>query len=125
MYNDDTDGRVPKGIDANNSDAGYTVCDHSKVYIVDANNLSTYEKYAIMMTHTANVNFNSFAAEVVFHARALTDGWSTFDDYYMRAIRADMAIGEEYEIAGIGIFDDYYDLDSSLVQEQVECHGEK
>lgn len=125
VYNDDTDGRVPSGVDANNSAAGYTVCDHSKVYISDANNLSNYEKYAIMMTHTANVNYNSFAAEVVFHARALTDGWSTFDSYYMSAIRADMAIGEEYEVAGIGVFDDYYDLDSSLVQEQVDYHGEK
>lgn len=38
---------------------------------------------------------------------------------------ADMTIGEEYEVAGIGVFDDYYDLDSSLVQEQVDYHGEK
>lgn len=125
VYNEDTDGRVPTGVNENNSAAGYTVCDHSKIYIADANNLTTYEKYAIMITHTANVNYNSFAAEVVYHARALEDGFSFIYEYYIRAIRADMAIGEDYEIAGIPAFEDFYYLDTPIVKEQVQYHGEQ
>lgn len=40
--------------------------------------------------------------------------------WYNSAIRADMAIGEEYES---GYYDKYYDLDSDMVQEQVKYHG--
>ena len=39
----------------------------------------------------------------------------------MAALRADMAVGEEYES---GLFDEYYDLDSDIVQDQIDEHGE-
>lgn len=101
------------------------MCDHNKIYITNPNNLTTYEKYAIMITHTANVTYNSFAAEVVYHARALEDMYSVLDNYYIRAVRADMAIGEDYEIIGIPFFEDFYYLDNPIVQEQIEHHGEQ
>ncbi len=44
-----------------------------------------------------------------------------FDKWYNAAIRADMSIGEEYES---GFYDDYYDLDGTLVQNQIAAHGE-
>ena len=40
---------------------------------------------------------------------------------YERAIRADMAMGEEVES---GITDKYYDLSSDIVQDQIQYHGE-
>lgn len=42
-------------------------------------------------------------------------------EWYGAAIRADMSVGEEYES---GNYDDYYDLFSDLVQEQIDEHGE-
>lgn len=83
--------------------------------------ITSYEKYAILAIHTGNVTFNSFAAEVQFHADALDDYLSSLPDYYEAALGADMAIGEEYES---GMFNDYYDLDSSIVQTQIQYHGE-
>ena len=41
--------------------------------------------------------------------------------WYESAIRADMAIGEEYES---GFYDEYYDLNSDLVKAQANAHGE-
>lgn len=69
-----------------------------------------------MACFTANVTFNSFAAEVEFHADAV-DSWQTNmpwkgDDWYDAALRADMAIGEEAES---GFYDNYYDLNGELV----------
>ncbi len=49
----------------------------------------------------SNVTSNSFAAEVWFHADALSDWLSIFDSYYSKALRADMAIGEEKRESGI------------------------
>lgn len=86
--------------------------------------LTLHEKQAILTCFTANVTFNSFAAEVQFHAQAL-DSWKadipfTGGEWYEQALRADMAIGEEYES---GFYDDYYDLTSDIVQNQARVHG--
>lgn len=120
----DSDHRVKQEAERRNQLAQYDLITNEKIYISSELSLTTHEKYAILLTHTANVNFNSFAAEVVFHARALTDMFSGLDWYYNAAIRADMAIGEEEEYV-LGLGDDYYDLESSLVREQVRYHGEK
>ena len=66
------------------------------------------------------MTFNSFAAEVEFHADAVNSWESIFDQWYERAVRADMAIGEEYES---GFYDEYYDLNSSIVVAQRNTHG--
>lgn len=73
-----------------------------------------YEKIAILSSFTADISFNMFAAEVKTHSDYLVNWISGFKDWiiiggivedkwYSRAIRADMAIGEEYES---GYFDD-------------------
>lgn len=115
--------RIPNAVAANNSAAGYSVynTNNNTINIANTNNLTIYEKYAILATHTGNVTFNSFAAEVQFHADALYDWKANFSDYYEAALRADMAVGEEYES---GLFDEYYDLDSDIVQAQISEHGE-
>lgn len=115
--------RLPRFLDENNEAAGYTVCDHKKIYIRDANDLSIYEKQAILATHTANVSFHSFAAEVRYHARFLTwyaklpipgVGRSVYDS----AIRADMTI-DDTEMEGPAPF---YRLDSRWVKLQEKYH---
>lgn len=116
-------GRLPAFIASNNEAAGYTVCDGEKIFIQDPSSLSSYEERAILATHTANVSFNSFAAEVCFHARFLTGlaripipflGRSVYDS----AIRADMTI-DEGELVGPT---PYYRLGSKLVKNQRKFH---
>lgn len=116
--------RVPKFIASINQSAGYAVCDDEKIAIQSSCCLSTPEKYAILATHTDNVSLNSFAAEVKYHAYALETWYGKVNllDAYEKAIRADMAIGEG-NLLGIG--DDFYDLNSDIVQEQILYHGEK
>ncbi len=116
--------RVPNFIESINQGAGYTVCDDEKITIQSPCCLSSPEKYAILATHTGNVSLNSFAAEVKYHAYALETWYGDLNllNAYERAIRADMAIGEETQS---GITDQYYDLNSDIVQEQVRYHGEK
>lgn len=91
--------RLPRFIEANNKAAGCCVCDHRNIYIRDANTLSIYEQKALLATHTADVSFHAFAAEVRCHARFLVWyarlpipflGRSVYDS----AIRADLSIGQ-------------------------------
>ena len=91
-----------------------------KICINNPSNLTVYEKYAILMAYTANVNKNSFAAEVWYHADALTTFvWN--ESLYNRALRADMVLdpGTWYNMFA----DDYYDLESDIVKEQKRLHG--
>lgn len=117
--------RIPQFIDSNNTHAGYTVCDHKTIYIRNPQALSLPEKLALLATHTANISFHSFAAEVRYHAKFLTPlaripipviGKSV----YASAIRADMTI-DDTELEGPAPF---YDLSSPWVQEQKQYHPE-
>lgn len=116
-------GRLPTFLAANNEEAGYPVCDGERIFIRDPDCLSVYEQHAILATHTANVSFNSFAAEVCFHARFLTKlaripipiiGRSIYDS----AIRADMTI-DEGELVGPT---PYYRLGGRLLRQQRKFH---
>lgn len=118
-------GRLPRFIDANNEAAGGTVCDHEKIYIRDPKTLSVFEKRAILATHTADVSFHAFAAEVQYHARFLVWyakipipflGRSVYDS----AIRADMTIAET-ELEGPAPF---HDPNSRWVRRQRKYHRE-
>lgn len=119
--------RVPDALGAINTAAGKTIFDFDDytITVQDKNSLTLYEKQAILACFTANVTFNSFAAEVEFHADAINNWQSNIpilgNEWYERAIRADMAIGEEYES---GFYDEYYDLDSAIVRAQADAHGE-
>lgn len=117
------DTRVPGFIASNNESAGRTVCDHENIYIHGPGCLTIYEKRAILATHTANVSFHSFAAEVRYHARFLVwyaripipfIGRSVYDS----AIRADMTI-DDAEFEGPAPF---YRPDSKWVKQQRKYH---
>lgn len=114
--------RIPDALAANNQAAGYAIFSDNTIHLLSRNSPTTREAYAILMLHTANVNYNSFAAEVKFHSDALVAPWADIDKWYDSALRADMAIGEEAES---GFFDKYYDLEGDLVQEQIQYHGER
>ena len=119
--------RIPNWLEQNNLNAGYNIYDPSNSNIIINNQISLnmHEKLAILATHTANVSFNSFAAEVEFHADAVNDWKSDVpiagNIWYEAAIRADMAIGEDAES---GNYDKYYDLEGELVKAQAQIHGE-
>ena len=72
------------------------------------------------MSHAGNVTFNSFAAEVVYHADLLEE--STPNLMYNSALRVDMTVCVSDYDGSIG--HNYYDLDSSYVQDQIDYHGE-
>ena len=117
-------GRIPRFIDINNEAAGYTVCDHEKIYFRDTDSLTAYEKCALLATHTADVSFHSFAAEVCYHACFLA--WYTKvpipiigRSIYDSAIRADLTIGET-ELEGPAPF---HNLRSRWVRQQKKYHN--
>ncbi len=77
-----------------------------------------------MLRILKKLRLSTFAAEVEFHAEALYN-WKkdlpiVGDKWYLAALRADMAIGEEEES---GYYDEYYDLSSAIVKNQVSEHG--
>ena len=115
--------RVPDALEAINNAAGRTIFDFNvhTITVQNKSNLTIHEKHAILASFTGNVTFNSFAAEVEFHADALDDWKSVIDKWKNSSIRADMSTGETYMR---GFYEDYYDLDSELVQGQVTAHGE-
>ena len=120
--------RLEEAMNQNNENASKDIIKNNngiyRIEIVNPSLLTIYEKYAILMTHTGNVTFNSFAAEVEYHADMLLGFWDDLDIsgyIYGCAIRADMGIDEEYES---GVMDQYYDLDSDIVEAHKLEHGE-
>ena len=116
--------RVPDFLDQNNLDANRVVCDHEKIYINNVKQLSRYEKLAILATHTGNVSYHSFAAEIQYHAMFLTKLMKIrlplAGSPYASAVRADMSVGDK-EFQGPT---PYYDLSSSSVHEQMKYHAD-
>lgn len=117
--------RLPRFIEENNAAAGYCVCDHEYITIRDAQHPTQWEALAILATHTADVSFQSFAAEVQYHAVFLTAlaripipflGGSIYDS----AIRADMTI-DDCELEGPAPF---HNLNSRWVRRQARSHPE-
>jgi len=77
---------------------------------------------AILATHTGNVSYHSFAAEIRYHAMFLKK-WMKIrlplaGSPYASAVRADMSIGDK-EFQGPT---PYYDLSGALVLKQIEFH---
>ena len=75
------------------------------------------------MSHAGNVTFNSFAAEVEFHADWIVN---PFTDLVLKkhAVRADMSIkAGEYEGTVGKLY--YHDLDSNIVKNQSIVHGDR
>lgn len=114
--------RIPAFLEQNNKEANRIVCDHENIYIQNVKQLSRYEKLAILATHTGNVSYHSFAAEIRYHAMFLNKLMKIrlpmAGSPYASAVRADMSIGDK-EFQGPT---PYYDLSGGLVVEQVKYH---
>ncbi|MBE6697647.1 MAG: hypothetical protein E7581_03900 [Ruminococcaceae bacterium] len=113
--------RIREAINANNERAGKIICDLDsfELSIEDPAELTIYEKYAILLTHTANPSFNSFAAEVEYHAEKTLANFM-----YAHAVRADMTI-EKNDYYYYYVSDTYYDYDGAMVVAQREEHGDQ
>ena len=118
--------RLPRFIEALNTEAGYVICDHDKIFIRNREEPTEYEAMAILATHTGNTSVYSFAAEVEYHARFLTPlakmkipffGRSIYDS----AIRADMTI-DDTEFEGPAPF---YQADAKIVRRQYALHRDR
>ena len=113
--------RVTNAVNKLSDKLGYELYYDTKLNLKSSvDHLSIYEKQAILAMLTGNVTFNSFAAEVKFHADFLK-----FSLGYEHAIRADMAVPfiyDQYDIQNL--MEPYYDLDNPIVQEQIQYHGE-
>ena len=122
LYEAGKSTRIPDFLEQNNREAGTTVCDHRFIRIRDRAHLTRQEKLAILATHTGNVSYHSFAAEVRFHAQFLTKladiRLPLVGSPYASAVRADMSI-DDREFSGPA---PYYDLSSKLVREQEKYH---
>ena len=124
QYRKNSTGRLPRFLEENNAAAGHPICDHKFLFLRDPRNLSFQEQLALLATHTADVSFPAFAAEVQYHAGFLVWyarlpipflGHSVYDS----AIRADMTIGDT-ELEGPAPF---HNLNSRWVRRQAQCHG--
>ena len=116
--------RVPNALTDCNINFGSIIADKNNkvIKISSSKNLDYNEKRAILSAYTADTSFNMFAAEVQAHADYLDDGLlSSIDKWYSSALRADMAIGEEYESGG---FDSYYNPHNIRVVAQANVHGD-
>ena len=115
--------RLPCFIESLNREAGYVVCDNSKIYIQNPEAPTAYESAAILATHAGNTSVYSFAAEVEYHARFLTPAVKIKIPFYGRsiydsAIRADMTVGDT-EFEGTTPF---YRSESNIVKRQYSLH---
>jgi len=85
------------------------------------------EQQAILAVHTCNLSYNSFAAEIQFHAEALVS-WPRYLPHvgtrywYRSAIRADMQL-ERKSVLYERLLCPYYNNDSSLMKRQMALHG--
>ena len=114
--------RVPDFLEENNREANRIVCDHENIYIQNVKRLSRHEKLAILATHTGNVSYHSFAAEIRYHAMFLNKLMKIrlpmAGSPYASAVRADMSIGDK-EFQGPT---PYYDLSGTMVLAQMKYH---
>ncbi len=110
--------RIPNALAEINARAGYNIFRNNRIYFSDCNNLTYDEQCAILAMHSANVNYYSFAAEVLAHAAVLSTALP--DSTYKCALIANMGLGEETDS---GVLDQaYYNLNSPLVKDQVKYH---
>lgn len=117
-------GRIPDALTDINQKSGRTIYDEMNMvlHINNVHDLTLYEKQALLSIFCADVSFNSFAAEVQFHADALYSKLAdVFDRWYSSALRADISIDDGSDNI---FFDDYHYLNSDIVKEQISIHGE-
>lgn len=115
--------RLPRFIDSLNRTAERIVCDHKKIYLKNAKQLTEHERAAILATHTGNTSIYSFAAEVEYHARFLTSLSKIKipfcrKNFYESAIRADLTIEDAERRMPVP----YYRENSEIVQRQYRLH---
>ena len=103
LYRQNKGRRISRFVEINNEDAVHTVCDQETIYIRDLENISDFEKLAILATHTGCTSFHSFAAGVRYFARP-----------FAKESGARLTLGEELQ--------PYHDADGKWVKKQKKYH---
>lgn len=123
--------RIKTGLLALNHRAGREICDfqNKEIRLENSQNLTEEEKLCLLAAHTGNLSLNSFAAEVQFHAKALTAWESRIPIvgkrwWYASALRADMQVERDDPLRKL-FFSDYYRENSTICCAQAACHGRK
>ncbi|MGN1016338.1 MAG: hypothetical protein ACI4PL_05025 [Faecousia sp.] len=126
IYKRNPRSRLPRFLEANNANAGRTVCDHENIRIGDPEHPGDYEALALLATHTGNTSLHSFAAEVRFHACYLfalarfpipRPGHTVYDS----AVRADLTIAE----SALDLVAPFHNPRSHWIRQQLAYHGDK
>lgn len=123
--------RLLRGLGEIERRAGHPILDiqNQALVIADPAKPTLEEQQAILALHTGNLSFNSFAAEVKFHADALVK-WQAhipfagFRIWYRAAIRADMQFGPENKLYSL-FFCPYYRPGSKLTRQQETIRGKQ
>lgn len=123
--------RLLQGLEIRNRAAGRAIADFSnaRICLADAASPTLEEQQVLLALHTGNLSFNSFAAEVKFHADALVQ-WQAHIPFvgqriwYRAAIRADMGFGPENTLYSL-VLCPYYHPGSRLCREQESLHGKR
>lgn len=117
-------GRIPRFLEDNNRAAGTTVCSDTHIFLRDPAALTPQEELALLATHTGNVSYHAFAAEVLYHARFLLPcarvPLPLLGSVYDSAIRADMSVQDRTQPAPRP----YHREESKLVRQMQLCHPE-
>lgn len=122
-------GRIIEALQEINENAGTVIYDSKEnvIRIKNENDLSDYEKTAILSACTGDTSYSMFAAEIKFHSDGL-EAWQAkipivgSSVWYARTVVANMEVGEEKES---GVFDQYYNPNSKIVKEEEKYHGKK
>lgn len=123
--------RVKLGIEALNRQAGRVICDFAEksFHISNPQSLTREEALCLLAAHTGNLSKNSFAAEVQFHAQALT-AWQRYIPYfgkhkwYASALRADMQV-EHDGLIRRAFLSAGYGKNSPALRQQQKYHGKQ
>jgi len=105
FYRQGKGGRISRFVEINNEDAVHTVCDQETIYIRDLENVSDFEKLAVLATHTGCTSFHSFAAGVRYFARP-----------FGKETGAQLTLSEALQ--------PYHDADGKWVKKQKKHHKE-
>lgn len=123
--------RLLRGFAQLNRAGGHCVIDtqRQRIRIADPTAPTLAEQQALLAFHTGNLSYNSFAAEVKFHADALVQWparipWAGHNIWYRAAIRADMGFGPENRLYALALCP-YYRPGSRLLREQESFHGKR
>jgi len=115
--------RIPSGIENIEKEDGIKIYNEAEEYISigDQEHLSEGAQCIILALFAGTISFPSFAAEVQFHAEETISDRAQMQEWYTRAVKADMSVEIKYEVP---LFEEYYNLESEMVKIQANNYND-